>query len=238
MTIQSFKARVAEHSYLAPKYQNVHLELVKPSRLEFEAGQYVMMKIPGEERPRQYSIVSPPSMKHGVELLVDVIPGGIGSMYLASLSPGDEVEFMASAGAFIVSGETDKEQELWFVATGSGIAPVRSMLIDLLVNKKDKRPTWLHWGLRREADVFWFDEFARLAERYQNFTFDLTLSKPSEKWKLCKGYTTECVLKHHEDFNRIGVYLCGNERMIMEMKGKLDERGVSSERIHTEQFYG
>lgn len=253
MAIQTYRARVAEHSYLASKYQQVHLELTEPPRLEFRAGQYVMMKVPGVTGVRQYSITSPPSMNHAIELLVDVIPGGLGSMYLASLAPGDEVEFMAPAGAFTMAHEEGGEEKLLFVATGSGIAPVRAMLLDLLVDKKDTRPMWLHWGLRYAEDVFWFDEFSQLAEEYDNFTFDLTLSKPPEDWELCTGYVTQCVLKHHSDFSTmstprkagptlhashiIAAYLCGNRRMIEDVRMELTRKGVVGTRIHTEQFY-
>lgn len=245
MGIQTYKAKVAEHSYLAKKFQNIHLELMEPNQLEFEAGQYVMIKVPGLEGMRQYSISSPPSTKHAIELLVDVVPNGVGSTYLASLKPGDEVEFMAPAGKFVVAEETKKiEKELMFVATGSGIAPIRSMLEDLLIDKKDKRQMWLHWGLRFEEDVFWFDEFARLSEDHENFTFDLTLSKSSEEWKLCRGHVTQCVIDHHNrngdnglSFGKIGAHLCGSKRMIEEVTSELLEKGVSKERIHSEQFY-
>lgn len=245
MAIQTFKSRVAEHSFLASKYQYVHLELVEPSRLDFQAGQYVMMKIPGVTGVRQYSIASAPSMGHALELLVDVIPGGLGSMYLAALSPGDEVEFMAPAGAFTLAnsearpasvGEA-RDEKLLFVATGSGMAPVRSMLLDLLVDKKDKREMWLHWGLRYAEDIFWFDELSQMAEEYDNFTFDLTLSRPPEAWELCTGYVTQCLVEHHTDFSSIGAYVCGNRRMIDDVKTELLKKGVGGAQIHTEQFY-
>lgn len=237
MTIQTFKARVAEHSFLASKYQYVHLELDSPSRLEFQAGQYVMMKIPGVTGVRQYSIASAPSMGHAIELVVDVIPGGLGSMYLASLTPGDEVEFMAPAGAFTLAEGEKREEKLVFVATGSGIAPFRAMLLDLLVDKKDTRQIWLHWGLRYAEDIFWFDELSQLAEEYENFTFDLTLSRPPEAWELCTGYVTQCVLEHHSGFSSMGAYVCGNRRMIDDVKTMLLKKGVGGAQIHTEQFY-
>lgn len=237
MSIQTFKARVAEHAFLASKYQYVHLELVLPPRLAFQAGQYVMMKIPGVTGVRQYSIASSPSMDHAIELVVDVVPGGLGSMYLAALTPGDEVEFMAPAGVFSVANGEKKEEELIFVVTGSGIAPVRAMLMDLLVDKKDKRQMWLHWGLRYAEDIFWFDEFAQMAEEYDNFTFDLTLSKPPAMWELCSGHTTDCLLKHHADLSKTGAYLCGNRRMIDEVRVLFANKGVAGEQIHTEQFY-
>ena len=236
MAAQWFKARVAENSRLASKFQHLHLELVEPHRLEFVAGQYVMMRVPGAETLRHYSITSTPSEDHAIELLVDVGPQGPGSKYLQELKPGDGVEFMAPGGKFVVAEGT--EEKLIFVATGSGISPIRSMIENLLVDKKDKRPMWLHWGLRHPEDVFWFSEFAVWAEDYDNFTFDPVLSRPNEGWKFCSGHTSECVAKHHKNFSEMGAYLCGNKVMIEEVTKLLVDKGVPMERIHREEFYG
>lgn len=233
---QWFKARVADKQVLASKFLWTHLELVQPDRIEFAAGQYLMMRIPGLTGLRQYSISSAPSMNHGVELLVDIGPQGLGSKYLQELKPGDEVEFMAPAGRFVVGSET----ELIFVATGSGISAIRSMILDVVVDRKDTRPIWLHWGLRYPEDVFWFSEWAELAEEYDNFTFDPVLSRPNDGWKFCQGHVTECVLKHHavrQLADTIGAYLCGNRGMIEEVTAKLREKGIAKERIHSEEFY-
>lgn len=237
MAAQWFKAKVADKQILASKFLWVHLELVQPDRIEFTAGQYLMMRVPGLTGLRQYSIVSAPSNDHGVELLVDVAPQGPGSKYLQNLNPGDEVEFMGPAGRFIVGSEP----ELWFVATGSGISSLKSMILELLVDKKDSRPMWLHWGLRYPEDVFWFSEFAELAEEYDNFTFDPVLSKPSGGWKFCEGHVTECVVKHHfvrQPADGAAAYLCGNKGMIAEVSKILQDKGMPKEMIHSEEYYG
>src|SRR3989344_947779 len=233
MTAQWFRARVAEKQMLAIKFLWLHLELVQPDRIEFTAGQYIMMRVLGAETLRHYSICSAPSEDHAIELLVDVGPQGLGSKYLQDLKLGDEVEFMAPAGRFVVA----EEKELWFVATGSGISSIKSMILDLLVDKKDSRPMWLHWGLLYPEDVFWFTNFAELAEEYDNFTFDPVLSGPSGGWKFCEGHVFECVVKHHNNFSTIGAYLCGNKAMIEEVSAKLREKGVDQEKIHSEEFY-
>ncbi len=239
---QWFRARVADKQMLASKFLWVHLELVQPDRIEFTAGQYIMMRVPGLTGLRQYSISSAPSMNHGVELLVDIGPQGLGSKYLQELRPGDEVEFMGPGGRFVITENTEgtegTEEELWFVVTGSGISSIKSMILDLLVDKKDTRPMWLHWGLRYPEDVFWFTELAELAEEYDNFTFDPVLSKPNLGWKFCQGHVTECVVKHHTDFSGAAAYLCGNKGMIVEVSKILQDKGVTAERIHSEEYYG
>ena len=141
---------------------------------------------------------------------------------------------MAPAGRFVVGSE----KELWFVATGSGISSVKSMILNLLVDKKDMRPIWLHWGLRYPEDVFWFTELAELAEEYDNFTFDPVLSKPSVGWKFCEGHVGECVVKHHADFSKAATYLCGNKGMVADVSKILQDKGMTAERIHSEEYYG
>jgi len=235
MSLQNFRARVADYKQWSPRYQSIHLELVEPHRIEFVAGQYIMLKVPGVVGVRQYSIASAPSMDHGLELLADIVPGGKGSAYLAKLKPGDTVEFMAPAGAFVINDEP----QLLFVATGSGIAPIKSMITDLLVDKKDTRQMWLYWGMRHPEDIFWFDNFARLAEEYENLYFDMVLSQPKPGWELCQGRVTDCLRTHEHKWDgaKMGAYICGNRKMIEEVQGWLLTQGVDEQRIHHEQFY-
>lgn len=238
MAIQKYIAQVSEKKIVANDYVYLHIELIKPSRLKFEAGQHLLLKIPGEVAPRNYSIASSPEMDHAVELLVNVAGDGKGSKYIRGLKTGDELEFMAPAGNYVISKETvGGAAEFMFVATGSGIAPLRAMILDLLISKKEKRKIWLHWGMRVADNLFWFDELAQLAGLHDNFYFDLTLSRPPEEWQLCKGYVTECVKDHHKDFSKMVVFLCGGKQMIEDVQKLLISNQMPQERIHKEQFY-
>lgn len=241
MKLTKFIAKVRTHELLVSKFQYIDFELVRPSRIEFEAGQYLMMKVPGVEQRKTYTIASLPAQNHSIEILVDVSPGGEGSLFLASLKPGDEVELMAPGGKFVVADTKEKlgleEKKLLFVATGSGISAVRSQILDLLQTKKDKREIYLHWGLRYAEDVFWEEDFRELTEFFDNFHFDLVLSKPPTKWPFCSGYVTHCVAEHHSDFSDMGIYLCGNGKMIVDINTLLSEKGVSKEHIHMEKFF-
>lgn len=241
MALTTYRAKVRTHELLSNKFQYVDFELLKPPRISFQAGQYLIMKIPGMEERRNYSIASAPAEDHSVEILVDVSPGGDGSLFLAALAPGNEVEFMAPAGQFVVADPAKEiggqEEMLLFVATGSGISSIRSQLMDLLQTKKDKREMTLHWGLRYVEDVFWEEEFREMTEFFPNFHFDLVLSRPPLHWPLCSGYVTHCVAEHHKDISKVGAYLCGNGQMIADMTTLLTERGVPQARIHTEKFF-
>jgi NAD(P)H-flavin reductase len=150
-------------------YMIVKLELVEPDRMEFLAGQYVSIKVNELGERRSYSIASTPDVNHGVILVAEMIPGGKGSEYIKSLKPGDTVEILGPLGRFVV--EPANQHKLLFVATGSGIAPINSMINNLLINKQETRPMRLQWGMRDEEHMFWFDNY-ETGRRTPNFVFD------------------------------------------------------------------
>lgn len=230
-----YKGKVAEHILINEKFQYVHVELMDPHRMVFEAGQYISIDV-GEGERRSYSIASAPAMDHAVEICVDVSPEGKGSTYLKNLKPGDEVNFIAPLGQFLISSET-KEKKLLFVATGSGIAPLRSMMVDLLEERQEKREIHLHWGLRNVEDMFWEEDFRRFHKYFSNFTYHMTLSKPPSHWPLCAGYVTECIKNEMKVDADWGAYLCGNKVMIEEVSKLLEEMGILKDQIHFEKFF-
>lgn len=273
--MKQFTARVSEHQLIAGSFQYLHLELINPDRIEFQAGQYLIMTIDSQKGIRRnYSIASQPQMNHAIELLVDVKPQGSGSEYLKNLKPGDKVEFVAPFGSFIVADECIKRpglseerpglNKLLFVATGSGISPVRSIILDLLQVKKYQGSIRLWWGMRRQEDCFWVEDFDNLEKEYPNFKWDLVLSRPPQNWPLHSGHVTGHVLDYvktqipnteyripnnapsdtklsHSEFSIQNsvfcFYLCGNRFMIEEVSTKLTELGINREHVHTEKFF-
>lgn len=240
LPIQDFRARLSERTDLNPRFIELRFELVEPNRLQFRAGQYVMIKVPGIPHTRSYSIASAPRMNHAIELLIDLQPQGPGTQYLQSLRPGDEIEFKAPVGIFTVPDIDSEigrnEKELIFLATGSGIAPYKGIAEDLLLEKKDSRMITLIWGLRYEIDQFWYEELQLLAQEHQNFSFQPVLSQPQGPWSFHKGHVTD-VLRIQDDYTQRGFYLCGNNAMIMEGRHILAEKGVPPQHIHSESFH-
>ena len=230
VTPQQYTAKLSEKTQLNKNYCLFQLELVKPDLINFQAGQYISIDIGGGER-RAYSIVSTPSKNYGVDLCVDLSPQGKGTIYLKNLQPGNEVNFLGPLGRFTVG----QEKKLLLVATGSGIAPIRSMVFDLLEDKKDTREIWLLWGLRYVEDMFWEEKFRQIDEYYENFHYRLVLSKPPEKWPLEAGHVTDEIKNLSLD-KEWGAYLCGNKTMIAEVKQMLQDKGVPEINIHFEKF--
>lgn len=234
-TPQQFTAKLEDKLELNEKYIKYSFELQSPNKIEFLSGQYISIKVDDKGTRRSYSICSSPSINHGFELLVDIEPNGIGVSYLQSLQFGDEISFLGPMGIFVIN-EKNKSSDLVFIATGSGIAPFHSMVLDLLQNKKEQRKITLYWGMRYSKQIFWLDEFQELMSNFSNFSFHPVLSKAGPTWTLCHGRVTDCLMVH--GFPQNGdYYLCGSKAMIEESCGILEKSGISKEKMHFENFW-
>lgn len=216
------------------KFEHYHFELKNPHTLNFQAGQYVSLKVNDAGIHRAYSICSDCDINHGIEILLDVTPQGVGVSYLQNLKYGDEISFLAPLGRFIIQDNPNREA-IVLVGTGSGIAPLSSMVVDQLKNKSFEKPIILYWGLRHAKHLVWQDEFSRWSKKFSNFQFHPTLSKPEPQWPLCRGRVTDC-LQTHDLLPQADYYLCGGKEMINDAKEVLQQRGVSPENIFHERF--
>lgn len=234
-----YKARVSDKYFVSEneRFLYVKFELVSPGHLACLAGQYVSLKINEKGERRCYSLVSTPDNTHGFHLLAEMVDGGKGSDFLKNLLVGDEVEALAPLGRFVIN-DIDLKKKLLFVATGSGIVPIYAMIQDLLINKLETRQMRLHWGMRREEDLFFVDNLERLASEHPNFVFDIVLSRPSSEWSLCTGHVQDCLQR---DFSAQGLeeweaYLCGMPTKVTDISAKLVELGMKKENIYHEKF--
>lgn len=237
------KARLSDRYYLSEnqRFLLLKFELVEPNEIIFEAGQYVSLKISDKGERRSYSIASTPDNKHGFSLLAEIVPEGKGSNYLKSLVPGDSVEILGPMGRFVVTlpaGSGDDMSKLLFVATGSGIVPIWSMINDLLINKKVLTPVRLHWGMKREEDLFWIDNLERMAEAHPNFVYDIVLSRGSDEWELCRGHVQDCLSRDFGigELSKWSGYVCGAKDIVLDICAKLEELSMPKEVIYHEKF--
>jgi NAD(P)H-flavin reductase len=229
-------ARLEDKTIHTEKFVQYAFELESPHLMPFVAGQYVSLKVSETGARRSYSICSTPDTNHGFELLIDLAPNGLGCQYLQGLQFGDQIQVLGPMGMFVVE-DRPEETALAFVATGSGIAPIRAMVLDQLQVKKDTRPITLYWGLRHEKDMFWQQEFQELSDSFENFTFHPTMSQPETgQWTLCSGRVTDC-LNTHDLLPNAGYYICGNERMLHDVLELLKQKGVPEVNLHHEKFY-
>jgi len=125
-------------------------------------------------------------------------------------------------------------RELLFVATGTGIAPIRSMLLANL-ERPNPRPATLFWGLRSQRDLYYQEELAELARREPKFTYFTTLSRPAPGWTGETGRVTRLVEERIASVKHLAVYLCGNSGMIKDVTAIIQRKGLCP--IHREKYY-
>lgn len=204
------------------------------SDINYGAGQYLSLKVSETGERRSYSIASR-SNGRLLELMVDVAPMGVGSRYVLGLKVGDKVEALCPMGAFSVqSAEVRDQRRMLFVATGSGIVPMKPIIEDLLIDKKYQGKMQLLWGMRHEEELYWVDEFRQLEKGHPNFEFRLVLSQGGSSWGGKRGHVADVF---DDSYDGWCAYICGNKEMIAQTAAKLETIGVKKENIHFEKFY-
>ena len=234
--MQLFQAQVERIRDLTHDVREIELRLKEPPAITFKAGQFVSFEVGRDALNRTivrpYSIASQPSQRERVLLLLNLVPGGPGSTYLFSLRVGDETQFKGPTGAFYL--RDDPARDILFVATATGIAPLRSMLY-ALSERGFPRPVTLYWGLRSQRDLYYKDELEALASAHPNFSFITTLSRPEDGWTGERGRVTPLVETRIASVQNLAVYLCGNEGMIKDVTAVLQKKGLCP--IYREKYY-
>lgn len=189
------------------------LELKLPnSDFKFKAGQFVLVYLilDNKEENRAFSIASKPSQKT-VELLIKKLESGKISPNLFKLKQGDKLKIRGPFGMFTVK-EPSKE-EIIFIAAGTGIAPLRSMIHETLEQNPNKKVN-LIFGFRHESDYFHREELEELQEKHKNFTIYPCSTKPQENWPHQKGRVTSFLPNFIKSPENKHIYICGPNQMI------------------------
>jgi CDP-4-dehydro-6-deoxyglucose reductase, E3 len=235
MPIQVFQAIVDRVRDLTDDVRELDLRLKEPTHIQFKAGQFIAfdMTPPGGPRLiiRPYSIASPPQESDHVTIVFNRVPGGRGSTYLFSVKEGDTVVFEGPQGSFHLHERT---RDMLFVATGTGIAPIRSMLLDL-TNGGYGGTARLYWGLRTRRDVYYRPEFDAMAARCPNLSFTIALSRSDEGGEDYTGRVTGLVSERLASVKNLDVYLCGNHAMIRDVTEIVRAKGLCP--IYREIYY-
>ena|SRR5437868_6836743 len=213
MAFQTLNARLVRSTPLTGLTK--HLEFEMPSQFGFVAGQWLSFranKPDGEEITRAYSIASPPDHNR-FALCLNRVQDGFMSNFLCDMKEGEELPCQGPFGNFILRPPM---RDTLFIATGTGIAPFRSMLHWALADPKrhQDRALWLLFGSRTEADIYYHEEFLRLAAKHPNFEYLPTLSRGGPEWRGLRGYVQEHVPKIVGDRTDMHGYICGLKKMI------------------------
>ncbi len=237
--VRDFDAQVAAVEDLTRDVKLIRLAL-NGNPIEFQAGQFISLTIPGVEGSRAFSLASPPQKASEVELQVRLVEGGKGTTYLhKQLKPGDRLSFSGPYGRFLV--RKSRGGPLLFLAGGTGVSSPRSMILDLLAEGYADNIALIH-GVRAQADLYGREEFEHLARQHANFTYVPALSaEPANSgWQGERGFVHEVAQRLFKNsFEGQTAYLCGPPPMIDAcintlMQGRLFEKHIFLERFLTQ----
>lgn len=193
-----YTARLEKKVCISESAQCYHFEFVvdELETFPFISGQFVSTVAPdtnGKQQTRAYSIASAPRGNR-FDLCVNRVEGGFFSNYLADLSIGETVKFHGPHGHFVV--KTPITDSI-FIATGTGIAPMRAYAQWLFPesgeDRSEGKEIWCVYGTRHEPDLYYQEEFEALAARKPNFHYLATLSRADNGWTGLRGYVQDHV---------------------------------------------
>lgn len=234
MPATAYRAIVERIDSLSYNVRGFRFKLAEPPKLEFQAGQFVIVNVPkdGTIVKRAYSIASPPYEPQAIELCIQHVEGGIASTYFWKLREGDQVSISGPHGRFLLSEPVDYDPV--FIATGTGVAPLRSM-IRHLIRQNVTRDIWLLFGCRYEHALLYESEFRSLASARRNFHYVPTVSRPKD-WHGEVGHVQDTFKKHLADFANKEIYLCGWLQVVKSVCQDLEAFGVPKEKLHYEEW--
>ncbi|HEY0420368.1 MAG TPA: CDP-6-deoxy-delta-3,4-glucoseen reductase [Acetobacteraceae bacterium] len=208
---RSINAKVHKLTRAADDVTVLQLRFPAGARVRFKAGQYLQVLMADGSR-RSFSMANPPQQNDGAQLHIRHMPGGRFSSYLESgAAVGDIVSLEMPFGNFYLR---DGDKPLVFVASGTGFAPIKSILEEMFKRGKPQRPIALYWGARRKADLYMADLPQKWARQYpENFRFIPVLSE--EQDAECRfGLVHRAVMEDFPSLAGQEVYACGAPGMI------------------------
>ena len=230
---------------LTDKIKELRIELPQNNELNFTSGQYIQLEASAYEKikagtQRAYSIASSPKNKKYFELIIGLVPNGIVTTYIFKyLKEGDKIKIVGPFGEF---NRKDTDNEMICVAGGTGMAPIRSIIYDMIEKNIMNRKIWYFFGAGTLSDLYYLKEFQEIEKEYSNFKFIPSLSNPdqNDKWTGEKGLITEPLGKYlkniiNKDSTKEG-YLCGSPGMIDACIKVMKENGVPEDKIYYDKF--
>jgi CDP-4-dehydro-6-deoxyglucose reductase len=225
-----------------PTTKRFFLALASGGVFDFVPGQFVTLDLPIHEqknkRWRSYSIASAPSNNNEFELVIVLLEGGLGTTYLFNeVEVGTTILMRGPQGVFVLPKAITTD--LYFICTGTGVAPFRSMLLDIHHKKIPHLQMHLLFGCRKYTDSLYGAEFENLEAAEAHFYYHPSFSRETEMREGAHlGYV-------HETYKRLlasgaskeaHFYICGWKNMVDEARATLTELGIPKTQIHFELY--
>lgn len=247
MPTKWYDCKLVSSKELAPQTRLFTFHIQNENAFSFQPGQFITFDLPVHEkrlyRWKSYSIANAFDNSHTIELCIVKNEGGLGTQYLFDvLKSGEVLKFKGPEGSFILPHVMP--ETLFFICTGTGIAPFRSMLWEISRHPAKAPAIRIIFGTRKKENILFLEEWMEIAKILPDFQVHITLSREQELPSMntdnvyfYKGYvhqiyqhlplmaTTKCIF-----------YICGWQNMVDEAQSKLQIMGLPPDRIKTELF--
>lgn len=235
---QTFSARLVRSVSLSPHTKHLEFEIPAVPRFGFVAGQWLSFKTnkpDDEEITRAYSIACPPGDNNRFALCLNRVQDGFMSNFLCDMEVGQQISCQGPFGDFILRQPL---RDTVFIATGTGVAPFRSMLHWLLADpsRHQEKQLWLLFGNRTKEDIYYHEEFLKLAAQHSNFHYLPTLSRGAPEWQGLCGYVQEHVPEIVQSRTGMHAYICGLDKMVKANRELLKGLGWDRKSILCEKY--
>lgn len=227
-------ARVTGLALLSHDVMQIELTLPAGQQLQHAAGQYVDI-ILRDGRRRSFSLANSPHRSDSLVLHVRRVPGGhFTSLVFDDLKPKALLRLEAPLGTFCL--REDSSRPAIFVAGGTGMAPVHSLL-EHAVQIGWPHAKHLFWGVRAKRDIY-LDNAPQRWQTQLGIGYTVVLSEPNvaDQWQGAQGFVHEQVLAHYPDLSGFDVYLSGPPPLIDAARARFCAAGLPSDRLFFDSF--
>lgn len=204
----------------------------------FSPGQFVMLNLPINDKftNRSYSIASEPTDDGIFELCIVLKEDGKGTPHIwENFKVGDKVDTAGPFGKFVL--QEPILTDICMIATGTGVAPLRSMVRHIIAKNLNHQDIHLVFGNRFQKDILYKTEFEKLAQEHSWFHFHPVLSREkAENWSGHIGYVHEVYETLFPYPSDTTFYICGWSNMVREARDRLKAVGYGKPQVKYELY--
>jgi CDP-4-dehydro-6-deoxyglucose reductase, E3 len=234
--IKTLPCRIQKMERLADDVMALYLKLPANERLQFLAGQYLEFLLRNGSR-RSFSMANPPHDDELLQLHVRHVPGGHFTDHVfGKMKERDILRFEGPHGTFFLREDSDKP--IVFVASGTGFAPIKSVIEHALAEEV-RRPMTLYWGGRRPKDLYLNQLPVKWAAEHPGFRYVPVISDalPEDGWSGRTGFVHRAVMEDLPDLSGHQVYACGVPVMVDSAKRDfIAQCGLPEDEFYADSF--
>jgi Na+-transporting NADH:ubiquinone oxidoreductase subunit F len=239
LSIKEFTTVIEKITDFTHDIKGLRFRLPEGETIRFKAGQFAnLFSQPYDEvkeaTSRAYSISSAPSENRYIELIIRYVPNGMVTTYVFKhLREGDKAKLIGPFGDFYLR---DTSREIVCIAGGSGLAPIRSIILDMIDRGISNRKATFFFGAVSQKDLYYVEEFKEIEKNHAWFKFVPAISRDTSAHPYENGLITDVVARNYGSMADIEAYLCGSPGMIDACEKVLTGKGMPREQIFYDKF--